>query len=185
MEKSTAKHTLLEDATAMITGSLFVVLGLVFFKAGGFLTGGIVGLSLVISHFVTDVSFGQILFVINIPFYWLALKRMGKRFTFNTFLAVAAVSAMSDYAHWVIELHYVDQVLAAVMGGFLVGMGMLVLYRHNASLGGIGILCLYLQDRYGWNAGRIQMSLDACIVGFGFYLVSPWILALSVLGLWR
>ncbi|ASP40845.1 hypothetical protein CHH28_06300 [Bacterioplanes sanyensis] len=166
----------------MITGSLFVVLGLVFFKAGGFLTGGIVGLSLVVSKLTTSVSFGQILFVINVPFYWLAFKRMGKRFTFNTFLAVAAVSVMSDYSHRVIQLPHVEPVLAAILGGSLVGVGMLVLFRHNASLGGIGILCLYLQDRYGWNAGRIQMLLDACIVGIGFFLVSPWILALSVLG---
>jgi uncharacterized membrane-anchored protein YitT (DUF2179 family) len=182
VEKSTAKHTLVEDITAMITGSLFVVLGLVFFKAGGFLTGGIVGLSLVLSKLLTSVSFGQILFIINMPFYWLAFKRMGKRFTLNTFIGVATVSLLSDYSHLVIRLEHVEPVLAAVMGGFLVGMGMLVLFRHNASLGGLGILCLFLQERYGWNAGRLQMGFDACIVGVGFFLVSPWVLALSVLG---
>lgn len=182
MEKSTAKHTLVEDITAMITGSLFVVLGLVFFKAGGFLTGGIVGLSLVLSKLLTSVSFGQILFIINMPFYWLAFKRMGKRFTLNTFIGVATVSLLSDYSHLVIRLEHVEPVLAAVMGGFLVGMGMLVLFRHNASLGGLGILCLFLQERYGWNAGRLQMGFDACIVGIGFFGVA---LGVGLIGIGR
>ena len=44
-----------------------------------------------------------------------------------------------------------------------------MLFRHRSSLGGVGILALYLQDRYGWRAGKVQMAVDCCIV-----LLSLW-----------
>ena len=47
--------------------------------------------------------------------------------------------------------------LGAVLFGFLSGSALLALFRHGASLGGIGILALMLQDRLGWRAGWVQL----------------------------
>ena len=47
---------------------------------------------------------------------------------------------------------------------------MLILFRHRASLGGFNVLVLYLQERYGWRAGLIQMGLDCSIVVLAFAL---------------
>jgi uncharacterized membrane-anchored protein YitT (DUF2179 family) len=57
-----------------------------------------------------------------------------------------------------------------------------MLFRHRASLGGLNVLVLWLQDRRGWRAGWLQMGIDCSIL-----LASlPWMdarrLALSVLG---
>ena len=68
------------------------------------------------------------------------------------------------------------------MGGLLMGAGMLILFRHRASLGGLNVLVLYLQERFGWRAGRIQMALDCAIVLCSFAVVEWWYTALSVLG---
>ena len=46
----------------------------------------------------------------------------------------------------------------------LAGAGMLMLFRHRASLGGFNVLVLYLQDTRGWRAGHLQMGLDCGIV---------------------
>ena len=72
--------------------------------------------------------------------------------------------------------------LAAVLGGLLCGAGMLMLFRHRASLGGFNVLVLYLQERYGWRAGLIQMALDCSIVVLAFALTDWQHIALSVLG---
>jgi uncharacterized membrane-anchored protein YitT (DUF2179 family) len=73
-------------------------------------------------------------------------------------------------------------VYAGVMGGFLIGAGLLMLFRHKASLGGINILVLVLQERHGWRAGKVQMAIDCLIVLAAFTLVEPWLIAVSVLG---
>jgi uncharacterized membrane-anchored protein YitT (DUF2179 family) len=62
------------------------------------------------------------------------------------------------------------------------GTGMLILFRHRASLGGFNVLVLYLQERFGWRAGLIQMVLDCSIVVLAFALTDWWHIALSVLG---
>ena len=43
-------------------------------------------------------------------------------------------------------------------------LGLLMLFRHRASLGGVNILALYMQERFGFRAGAVQMAIDASIV---------------------
>ena len=166
---------------ALLVGSLFVAFGLLLFRDQGFLTGGTAGLALVLTR-VTDLGFGLVFFLINLPFYWLGWQQLGTRFTVNTFVSVCAVSLLSEGLPWVIVLGEVNPIFAAIMGGFLIGTGMLIMFRHVSSLGGVGILALYLQNRFGINAGRVQMGVDLCIVVVGYFLVSLSILLLSVLG---
>ena len=46
-------------------------------------TGGTAGIAFVL-HYATQVPFGLAFFVLNLPFYGLAWKRMGRRFTLKT-----------------------------------------------------------------------------------------------------
>lgn len=179
--KQKHKHSIPEDMLALLVGSLFVALGLLFFRDQGFLTGGTAGLALVLTQ-VTDLGFGLVFFLINLPFYWLGWRQLGPRFTINTFVSVCSVSLLSEGLPWVIQFEQVTPLFAAVMGGFMIGTGILIMFRHVSSLGGVGILALYLQQRFGVNAGRVQMGVDVCIVVIGFFLVSLPILVMSVLG---
>lgn len=174
-------HSLLEDLFALMVGAAFVSFGLLLFQFHGLLTGGTAGLALVMTK-VTNIEFGVLFFAINLPFYWLAIRGLGKRFALNTFISVASVSLMVEGLPYVVSLQNLNPLFAAVMGGFLIGTGMLILFRHVASLGGVGILAYYLQQRLGVNAGKVQMAVDVSIVAIGFFLVSLPMLALSVCG---
>ncbi|QEA11917.1 YitT family protein [Comamonas flocculans] len=157
------QHTRTEDALAIVTGVTLVSTGIAFLAKAGLLTGGIAGLSFVL-HYSTGWSFGLLFFVLNLPFYWLGLRRMGWRFTLKTFAAVALLSLMTEaQLRW---LHLSDMAMpyAALVGGLIMAMGFLVLFRHQSSLGGIGILALYLQEHRGWRAGKVQMAVDSAIV---------------------
>jgi uncharacterized membrane-anchored protein YitT (DUF2179 family) len=68
------------------------------------------------------------------------------------------------------------------MGGFLIGAGLLMLFRHHASLGGLNVLVLWLQQRRGVRAGAVQMAIDCAIVALALTMVEPSRVALSVLG---
>jgi uncharacterized membrane-anchored protein YitT (DUF2179 family) len=176
-----SRHTAFEDAQAIATGALFIALGVAMFARAGLLTGGTAGLAFLI-HYATGWRFGVAFFVINLPFYLLALRAMGWTFTVKTFCAVAATSVFSELMPLVLRFDFLQPVYAAVMGGCLIGAGLLMLFRHRASLGGINILVLYLQERHGWRAGKVQMAIDCLIVLAALALVEPWLIALSVLG---
>lgn len=174
-------HSLVDDTQALCTGTLFVALGVVLFQTAGLLTGGTAGIAFLI-HYATGWPFGAVFFVINLPFYWLGARVLGWRFTFKTFVAIALLSVLSAWLPQLIRIAELNPVFAAVMGGFLIGVGLLVLFRHQASLGGLNIVVLWLQQTRGWRAGALQMGVDVAIVLAAFAVVSPLRIALSVLG---
>ncbi|MDI7862285.1 YitT family protein [Rhizobiaceae bacterium n13] len=175
------RHSLLEDAQAIITGSMLVTLGIALLQSAGLLTGGTPGLAFLI-HYVTGASFGLCFFLLNVPFYYFALRRLGLLFTFKTFCAVGLTSLLSGILPRTIDFANVDPLVGAMFGGIVIGAGMLALFRHRASLGGVGILALYLQDRFGWRAGLVQLGFDLAIVACSFFIASPWIVACSIVG---
>ena len=178
---SASRHSAFEDAQAIVTGALFITLGVAMFARAGLLTGGTAGLAFLI-HYATGWRFGVVFFVINVPFYFLALRAMGRAFTLKTFCAIAALSLFSELMPLVVRFDYLQPVYAGVMGGCLIGAGLLMLFRHRASLGGINVLVLVLQERHGWRAGKVQMAIDCLIVLAAFALIEPWLIAISVLG---
>ena len=44
------------------------------------------------------------------------------------------------------------------------GLGFLILFRHRSSLGGFNLLVLFIQERYGVPAGKVQMGLDMALL---------------------
>jgi uncharacterized membrane-anchored protein YitT (DUF2179 family) len=175
------RHTLVEDVLAILIGSLFVSFGIVMFNQAGLLTGGTAGLAFLI-HYASGIAFGPVFFVINLPFYILAFKRMGWHFTIKTFCAVALVSLFSALHPQFVQFGALMPFYVAVMGGSLMGAGFLILFRHQASLGGVNILSLYLQDKYGIRAGKLQMAVDLAIVLASLFLVSVTALLASIVG---
>ena len=175
------KHRAYEDVQALLTGTLFVSLGVLMFGQTGLLTGGTAGVAFLL-HYATGWNFGLVFFVINLPFYGLAWKRMGRTFTLKTFAAVGLLALLTNLMPSVLHFDRLNPVFTAVMGGLLMGSGMLFLFRHRASLGGFNVLVLYLQERFGWRAGILQMALDCVIVLCSFAVVDWQHTALSILG---
>ncbi|MEZ8140768.1 YitT family protein [Enterovibrio sp. FF113] len=174
-------HSLRENLLALLLGSALVSLGVIFFNKVGLLTGGTAGLAIFLTK-VSVLSFGQAFFALNLPFYILSVMRMGWRFTLNTFIAVSIVSVAVDHLYRVIDIAHIDPIYAALIGGGLIGTGMLVIFRHKMSLGGFNILALYLQERFGIRAGKVQMALDCAIVVMSLFIVDLSLIALSILG---
>ncbi|MBO9680188.1 MAG: YitT family protein [Acidovorax sp.] len=174
-------HSRTEDAVALFTGVLLISVGIAFFTSAGLLTGGTAGLAFLL-HYATGWSFGKVFFALNLPFYWLAWRKLGRAFTFKTFAAVLLLSVLTDLQSQFLQIAQLQPLYAAVAGGLITGTGFLVLFRHRCSLGGVGILALYLQDRYGWRAGKVQMAVDCCIVALALFTVEPLRVAWSIVG---
>ena len=175
-----APHTPIEDLQALITGCLFVALSILMLRESRLLTGGTTGLSFLI-HYLSGWRLGLVMFLVNLPFYAFGLAALGKRFTFKTFCAVGTLSLFTELIHGLVHFDRLDPVFAAVMGGLLAGIGILILMRHGASLGGSGVLAIYLQKTRGWRAGSVQMSIDLLILSLGLLVINPGEVGLSIL----
>ena len=171
-------HTSFEDAQAIATGTLLFAVAVVVFGKAGILTGGTAGMTFLL-HYASDVSFPTLYLLVNLPFYVFAKQALGWRFTIKTF---AAVSLLALYVRlipgWFV-IGEIDPLFGAVLGGLLGGAGLLMLIRHQASLGGLGVLAIWLQDRHGWRAGKVQMAADCVIIGTAVLVIGVQAATLS------
>ena len=174
-------HSAIDDAQGIAFGASMAAFGIVILTQLGFVTGQTAGLAVLISY-VTGWSFGAIFFVINLPFYWLGYKRMGGAFVAKTFAAVAVLSILTAYLPDYVSFNTLHPAVGAVLFGFISGAGLLALFRHGASLGGVGIVALYLQDRTGFKAGWTQLLFDVGVFALALALRDPTTVAWSFLG---
>ncbi|KAB1658519.1 YitT family protein [Pseudoclavibacter sp. CFCC 11306] len=174
-------HSILDDVVGIGSGVFAASLGLYLLHSAGVVTGGTAGLSLLLAY-ATPVPFGVLFMVVNLPFFVLAVRQRGWNFTIRTVISVAAVSALTPLHPAMLGTLAENPVYGAVAGNLLAGIGLLILFRHHASLGGFNIMALIIQDRWGWRAGYVQMALDVIIVAASFSVTSPMNVLLSAIG---
>ncbi|MFN4172011.1 MAG: YitT family protein [Pseudorhodobacter sp.] len=174
-------HSLIEDAQGIAFGATLAAFGIVILTHLGLVTGQTAGLAVLISY-ATGWGFGPVFFVVNIPFYAFGLWRMGWRFTVKTFLAVAALSGLTMVMPDWIRFDHLDPAFGAVLFGLVSGAALLALFRHGASLGGVGIIALILQDRFGIRAGWVQLGFDAALFAVALMMLDLETVLWSFLG---
>jgi uncharacterized membrane-anchored protein YitT (DUF2179 family) len=173
-------HTPFDDVQAGATAVVLVSLGLSLIGSAGLVTGGTPGLGFLLSA-VSGLPLGGAIFLVSLPFYVLGWRGLGLRFTLKTLAAVTSLSVCIEVVRHVLAVQAAPA-YAAVVGGVLIGTGLLVLFRHQASFGGVNILALFLQKRFGWPTGRTQMGVDLLVLGASFAIMEPGKVAWSLLG---
>lgn len=180
-ESDDQHHHWWEDALALPFGTLLMAIGVLFFTKATVLTGGIAGLALLLTY-ANSIGFDLWFFILNLPFYWLAVRRMGWQFTLKTFAAVTLISIWVRLVPGWIDIADIHPLFAAIAGGSLIGIGMLTLLRHRAGVGGINILAQYLQERHNIRAGYVQLGFDTLILVASFLVIDIERVAYSIVG---
>lgn len=175
------RHTPFEDAQGIFASSMIAALGLSLLAGAGMVSSGTAGFAFVL-HYLTGYSFGLYYTLVNLPFYVLSVKRLGWGFTIKTFIAVGLTSIITEIQPLFLSFESISPLWTALLAGLLLGFGLLGLYRHRASLGGLGILAVYLQDRFGWPAGLVQLVFDLFVLAAAFAVAPPFIVFCSVVG---
>ncbi|MCF6443124.1 YitT family protein [Nereida sp. MMG025] len=175
------RHSWHEDAQAFVLGTFLCAVSVQFLTASGLITGQTAGLGVLLSY-VLPLPFAVTFFLVNIPFYVLGYLRLGARFTIKTFLAVALVSGFSELVPLYLSFETLNPWFAAFFAGATAGLGLIVIFRHGASLGGIGVLGLWMQDRFGIQAGWVQLGFDALLFAAAFFVLDPMLVVMSLAG---
>ena len=157
------RHTLLEDAYALVTGAWLIAFGLVLMKAAGIVTAGVAGLALLASYHV-PLGVGLLFFLINIPFFLIGLMKLGRAFMVRTIIACGLIFAFAAVTRSSLDIASIHPAFAALGGGTVSGLGLLALLRHKTGVGGVNIIAVWMQNSRGWSVGRMHMALDAVIL---------------------
>lgn len=175
------RHTPFEDLAAILTGTAIFALGATFMTWAGLPSGGTTGIAL-LAHYTSGFGFGALFFVVNVPFYVLSALRMSWKLTLRTVFAVALVALYAQFMPSWLRIGHLDTIFAAAMAGLLMGVGLLILFRHRTSLGGFNLLALYAQERLGMRAGWVQMSMDATVLAVATLVLPLDKVAISLIG---
>ncbi len=136
----------------------------VFLVPNNIIDGGIVGISIILSY-LTKINLGLLIFIINIPFFFLAFNKIGKKFVIQTFYAIGMLSLAVNFftMHHLPVTH--DLLLCTVFGGIILGTGVGLVLKNDGSLDGTEIMSLVLSKKFGFSVGEWIMAFNVFIYG--------------------
>lgn len=138
----------------------------VFLQPNEIAPGGFSGMAVIV-NFVTSISTGNIIMVLNIPLMLIGFKKLGKYFMIVTIYNVVLSSLMVDFFIENISIT-TEPLLAAIYGGILIGIGLGFNFAVGGSTGGIDIITkLIRQKKPHLGIGQIMVIMDLVIISIG------------------
>ncbi|MFD1422844.1 YitT family protein [Laceyella tengchongensis] len=154
----------LKRITFILLGAILVAVALeIFLVPNEVIDGGIVGISIIFAH-LSGLNLGVLLFVLNLPFFFIGYKQIGKTFALSTLLGVIVMSVGTNLLHSVPGLTD-DPLLAAVFGGIILGIGVGLVIRNGGSLDGTEILAILFNKKLPLSVGQTVMIFNLFILG--------------------
>ncbi|WP_105978238.1 YitT family protein [Staphylococcus simulans] len=151
-------------------GSMLTAVGLeLFLVPNKLLDGGIVGVSIILSH-LTGLSLGVFIFILNLPFFFLGYKQIGKTFAVSTLYAITVLSIGTMLLHDIPAVVR-EPLLITIFGGAIVGIGVGLVIRAGGSMDGTEIMSILVHNRLPFSVGEIVMIFNFfifAVAGFVF-----------------
>ena len=168
-------------------GTFLTAIGSYFFKfPNNFSTGGVTGLSVVLTHYFPNLSNGTIVSVINVALMVVGLILLGKEFGFKTFYVTIAFSVMLKLFETVTPLTQPlpDQpFMELLFGVFLPAWGSAMLFNIGSSTGGTDIIAMVVKKYFKCHIGKALLVVDFFITVMTFVAFGPTTGLFSILGL--
>lgn len=148
-----------------------------FWIPGRISAGGVTGLAQVIAiifdRYLNFSIFGlqitkimspaNLIFLINVPLFWIAWRDIGKSFTIFTFITVLMSSVMIS-ALTGLKPITTDPMICAIFGAVINGAGIGFALRNGLSSGGTDIIGLALHKRMEITVGTVNTIINAGVV---------------------
>nr|WP_139995939.1 YitT family protein [Kurthia sp. Dielmo] len=170
LSKPVPKSRVFMRIIMVIIGAIIMALGLEqFLVPNKILDGGIVGISIIASH-LFGIPLGVFIFILNIPFFFIGYKQIGKTFALSTALGITVLSIATIMLHPVAAFTD-DLLLSTVFGGVILGTGVGIVIRYGGSLDGTEIMAILFNRKLPFSVGEIIMFFNILIfivAGFVF-----------------
>ena len=170
----------------IILGSiLYAVSTVVFIFPHSLLLGGTSGISVILNEFLSAMSPGTILVVINFALLIAAFVILGREMAVKTFVG----STLTTVFVGVFEKIFGDGViisniyLSAITGAVIIAFASAIMFYVRSSSGGTDIIALIVKKYSKMNIGRALLITDVLIVLVGGFLSGVTVLLSSFIGL--
>lgn len=136
-------------------------------QQSGITEGGVIGLMLLIENWF-GISPAYITPVLDIICYWLAFQTIGGNFIKTSIVSTVSVSIF--YKIWELFPYLLPDLssfplIAAVVGGLFVGIGVGLIVRQGGSSGGDDALALTISEVTHWRLSRAYLFTDLTVLG--------------------
>mgnify|MGYP001323096990 CR=1 FL=1 len=127
--------------------------------------GGVTGLAQVIHVLVPGISIGMLVFLLNVPLFFLGWKLIGRRLLISSLFSMAVSSAAMDAIALAHTFAPMDPMLASVCGGAVMGLGLGVVFSQGATTGGTDVVARLLKLKFPWlPMGKLVLLPDFAVL---------------------
>lgn len=166
LTRQTVKNFIIDTVVFIIGGALYSVAVNCFTSRNNILNGGFTGIGTILNY-LFNTPIGTAVFILNIPLFLLAYKKLGVKFVLRTVLATFIMSALIDIGA-LLPVYKTDLLLSSLFGGVLAGAGLGIIFIRNATTGGTDIIAKLIGLRFPHvSIGRIILIADIIIVVLG------------------
>ena len=169
--KELSKGKMIKKAFFIVLGAFIMAVGLeLFLVPNSVIDGGITGISIMLSY-ISGVKLGIFVLLLNIPFFYLGYKHIGKTFAFSTLFGIVMLSLFISLLHGAPKFTG-DVLLAAIFGGIIIGVGIGIVMRNGGTLDGTETLAVLFSKNLPFSVGEIIMFINLFILGTAGFVYS-------------
>jgi len=132
----------------------------------GFITGGLTGLTLLIYYVSGLLSPGLWYLIVNVPLFLIGWIHVSRRFFFYSLYGMTALSLAIDLIAFTLPIK--EPILAVLAGGALMGAGIGIILHSLGSAGGMDIVAIILNQKYGVSMGTFYFAFNIVLFAFSF-----------------
>ena len=166
-------HRFKNKKVQFLVNMVMITIGCAAYAAGVFLfldpnalaSGGISGVSIILSHLIGIFPTGNWIIIHNVPLLIIATWKFGFKFLFTTIYAIIMSSLFMNLGAEYIGAATYDPMLAAFAGPVLVSLGIAIMFHAGASTGGTDILVKLMRLKFKHiSTGTIFMIFDVMVI---------------------
>jgi uncharacterized membrane-anchored protein YitT (DUF2179 family) len=166
------------EVIVVIIGAVFVALSFnLFLIPHQLLSGGLSGISMIVGYF-TNWNIGLIYFLSNLPVLVWGMVTIGRKFIILSVISVIFTVWFMQIIHIDATNFKFDQIISAVFGGVLLGIGTGITLRIGGSTGGFDIIGSILMRNRDFPLGTFLLGVNSIVVFVLGYYKQDWNLAL-------
>ncbi len=156
--------------TAIIGACIFSIAVNIFIMPNNLYNGGVLGISQLVSNLVNSIFkfkiniVGMVNFLINLPLFIIAYRKISKTFFFRTIICVIFQTIFLTFIP-IPEKRLVDEVITSVLiGGVLAGIGSGLVLSTSSTMGGTDIVSIAVSSKNRkLSVGMIGASINVVI----------------------
>ena len=136
-----------------------------------FVSGGVMGLALILHYLVPALSVALVYAVANVPLFlagWFFISRRFFLYSIVGTIIYSGAVAWLDFG--VIPVQ--DQLLAAILAGIILGTGSGIILKSLGSAGGTDILSVILLQRFSIRLGTTRLAFNVLVLAAAALLFS-------------